>query len=149
MFGALAPALYVGAVEIGEELSVAHMDTMAFFGDVQYLRKWPGIPFGDEEGEIISAVLGEEHWAALLAHHGLIVGGVSIEQATYRAWFFEHAAQMQLRAMAAVGGDMNRIQKTEPKLSERARDWRVSEGPVKAHFNGWATIVVQQQGQPW
>ena len=133
---------------LGEELLVAHMDTMAFYEEVQYLRSWPGIPFGDEEGELISAALGEHYWAALLSHHGLSVGGRSIEEATYRAWFFEHAATMQLRAMQAVGGDMTRLQKTDRELSVRARDWRKSEGPVKAHFNGWSSIVIKE-GTPW
>ena len=67
---------------LGQELLVSHMDTMVLYEDVQYLRTWPGIPFGDEEGDFISAGLGETHWAALLAHHGLFVGGRSIEEAT-------------------------------------------------------------------
>ena len=67
---------------LSEELLVAHMDTMAFYENVQYLRTCPCIPFGDEEDDFISAGLRETHWAALLAHHGLIVGGRSIEGAT-------------------------------------------------------------------
>jgi len=134
--------------QVGEELLVSHMDVMAFYEDVQYLPDWPGIPFGDEEGEIISGVLGN-HWAALLAHHGLMVGGRTIEEATYRAYFFERAAKMTLDAMAAVGGDMSRLKKTKRDLSVKARDWRISEGPVKAHWNGWAKIVIQEQGTPF
>jgi len=134
---------------IGEELLVSHMDVMAFYDDVQYLANWPGIPFGDEEGDIISGVLSPSYWAALLAHHGLIVAGTSIEEAVYRAYFFEKAARMQLDAMAAVGGDVHRIKQTDPALSAKARDWRISEGPVKAHWNGWAQIVVQEQGTPF
>ena len=55
----------------------------------------PGVPFGDEEGELISGVLAPDHKAALLAHHGLITCGGSIEEATYRAWFFERARQLK------------------------------------------------------
>ena len=103
-----------------------------------------GIPFGDEEGDIISGVLSDNYWSALLSHHGLIVGGRSIEEATYRAYFFERAAKMQLDALSAVGGDIQRLKKTNVELSEKARDWRISEGPVKAHFNGWAQIVLKE-----
>jgi len=130
---------------IGEELVVEQMDLMAFYDDVQYLADWPGIPFGDEEGDIISAVLAPNHWAALLAHHGLIVAGKSIEEAVYRAFFFERAARMQLDAMAAVGGDVQRLKRTDPDRARKARDWRISEGPVRAHWNGWAQILLHDE----
>ena len=129
---------------IGEKLFISHMDTMAFYEDVQYLDEWPGIPFGDEEGDIISGILSDKYWSALLSHHGLIVGGRSIEEATYRAYFFERAAKMQLDALAAVGGDVERLKKTNPDLSRKARDWRIHQGPVNAHFNGWAQIVLKE-----
>ena len=127
---------------IGLPLFIGHMDTMCFYEDVQYLKEWPGIPFGDEEGEIISGVL-KDKWSALLGHHGLIVGGRNIEEATYRAYFFEKAAEMQLQALQAVGGDVGRLQKVDPELARKARDWRMSDGPTKAHFNNWANIVLQ------
>jgi len=130
---------------IGEELFISHMDVMAFYEDVQYLANWPGIPFGDEEGDLISGVLAPSYWSALLAHHGLIVGGRSVEEAVYRAYFFERAARMQLDAMAAVGGDMDRLKRTRPELSRKARDWRISEGPVRAHWNGWAQLIAQDE----
>jgi len=126
---------------IGQELVIAHMDTMALL-DVQYLSFWPGIPFGDEEGDIISAVLSGNYSEALLAHHGLIVGAASIEEATYRAWFFERAADMQLTAMAAVGGNMSRLAKVDLKTAQRARDWRGEKGPVNSHFKAWAHIAL-------
>ena len=126
---------------IGEPLIISHMDVMALL-DVQYLSIWPGIPFGDDEGEIISAVLGGEYRSALLAHHGLIVGGSSIEEATYRAYFFERAAGMQLAAMAAVGGDVSRLRKVNATKAEQAKKWRASKGPMKAHFNAWANIAL-------
>jgi len=128
----------------GHKLFISHMDTMAFYDDVQYLSSWPGIPFGDEEGEIISGILSDNYWSALLSHHGLIVGGRTIEEATYRAYFFERAAKMQLDALAAVGGDVDKLRRTNPDLSKKARDWRISEGPVRAHFNGWAGIVLKE-----
>eukprot|EP00483_Globobulimina_turgida_P004712 UN04721 len=128
----------------GMKLFISHMDTMALYDDVQYLPNWPGIPFGDEEGDIISGVLSDNYWSALLAHHGLIVGGKSIEEATYRAYFFEKAAKMQITALAAVGGDISKLPKTNPGLSIKARDWRISQGPVNAHFNGWAQIILKQ-----
>ena len=120
------------------------MDVMAFYDDVQLLKEWPGIPFGDEEGKIISSVLAPNHHAALLAHHGLIVtgsGDAAIEQATYRAWFFEYAARMQLDALSANGGrDVTHVR---ADIAKKARDWRINDGPVRAHFNAWARKVLR------
>jgi L-fuculose-phosphate aldolase len=129
----------------GVPLHVAHMDVMAFYEDVNYLPKWPGVPFGDEEGEIIVKVLGDRN-AALLAHHGLIVGGRTIEEATYRAYFFERAAALQLAAMAAVGGDVSKLPRVDPALGITARNWRISPGPVNAHFHAWAREALRRDG---
>jgi len=125
----------------GHPLHIGHMDTMCFFEDVQHLPTWPGIPFGDEEGELIASVL-KDKWSALLAHHGLIVGGENIEEAVYRAYFFERAAAMQLKALAAVGGDIEKLPKVDVELARKARDWRISEAPVKAHWNNWAQQIL-------
>jgi len=35
------------------------MDTCVLYDQCAFLKKWPGIPVGNEEGEIISAALGE------------------------------------------------------------------------------------------
>merc|ERR1712228_1013261 len=126
---------------IGKPLRIAHMDMMCFYDDVQYLDNWPGIPFGDEEGEIISGVL-QDKWSALLAHHGLIVGGETIEQTTYRAYFFEKAAELYLDALSVVGGDESKLPKVDKSLAIKARDWRISDAPTKAHFNCWSEIIL-------
>merc|ERR1719499_3011508 len=99
---------------------------MALYEEVQYLDEWPGVPFGDSEGDLISGLLGEKHWSGLLANHGLIVGGKTIEEACYRAYFFERTAQAQLLAMSANNG---KLQPVKAELGEQARDWRMSEGP--------------------
>jgi L-fuculose-phosphate aldolase len=57
------------------------------------------VPFGDEEGEIISKALGQKH-APLLAHHGQLVTCGTVEEAAVLAVFMERAAKMQLRARA-------------------------------------------------
>eukprot|EP00933_Yihiella_yeosuensis_P044167 TRINITY_DN3925_c0_g1_i3.p1 TRINITY_DN3925_c0_g1~~TRINITY_DN3925_c0_g1_i3.p1 ORF type:complete len:523 (+),score=112.32 TRINITY_DN3925_c0_g1_i3:3-1571(+) len=124
--------------QTGEPLRIAHMDTMALFEDVAHLKAWPGVPFGDEEGEIISGAIGSEGWSALLAHHGLFVGGRTIEEATYRAWFLEYAAQLQLLAGGkATGPEVNELN------ARRAGKWRISPGPVEAHFNNWANLALR------
>jgi len=126
----------------GQKLMPQHMDFMCFYDEVQFLEEWPGVPFGDEEGDIISGVLGESHWSALLANHGLITTGRTIEEATFRAFFFERAAEAQLLAMAASKD--GKLKEVKRELGIQARDWRISEGPVMAHFRYWSRLVLQE-----
>ncbi len=98
-------------------LQVSHMDTCILYEDVAFVPKWPGVPVGNDEGELISAALGTKR-ALLLAHHGLLVAGRTVEEACIIALAFERAAKMQLAAMAAGA-----IQPIGSKLAREARDW--------------------------
>src|SRR5690606_3318635 len=61
-------------------LYIGHMVSCVLYGQVSFLKKWPGIPVGNEEGEIIATALGDKN-AIMLAHHGLLVAGTSVEEA--------------------------------------------------------------------
>lgn len=98
-------------------LEIAHMDTCVLYDQVAFLKQWPGIPVGNEEGEIISAALGDKK-ALLLAHHGLLVTGSSVEEACVLGVMFERAARLQLLARAA-----GEIQPIPPELGEEAQRW--------------------------
>ena len=98
-------------------LELAHMDTCVLYGQVAFLKKWPGIPVGNEEGEIIAQALGEKK-AILLAHHGLLVAGGSVEEACVLGVMFERAARLQLLARSA--GD---IQPVPAELGAEAQRW--------------------------
>jgi len=129
---------YVMALSLlGVPLAVQHMDVMCFYDDCAFLPDWPGVPFGDEEGELLSAAIGDRR-AALLAHHGMLTVGKSVEEATYLATFMESAARMQMRAMSA-----GTIQQVKPSLGKEAHDWRLSDGPVNAHYAYWARRAIR------
>ncbi|CAE7835041.1 unnamed protein product, partial [Symbiodinium microadriaticum] len=113
---------------------------------VAHIPDWPGVPFGDEEGEFIQAALGMDNWGLLAAHHGMMVGERTIEEAAYRAVFFEIAAEMQIKAMSAMNGDLAALPQVDRITAERAREWRISPGPVKAHFNSWARQALRKHG---
>jgi L-fuculose-phosphate aldolase len=98
-------------------LVVSHMDTCPLFDDCAFLKDWPGIPVGNEEGEIISAAIGDKR-ALLLSHHGQLVVGTTVEEACVLAILFERAAKMQLLALAS--GDIKSIPQ---KLGSEAHDW--------------------------
>ena len=125
---------------LGEELAVAHMDTTMFFEDCAYLREWPGVPFGDEEGEIISRALGEKR-AILLAHHGQLVACPSIEQAAVLAVFMERAARMQIRARS-----IGPIKPIRSELAREARQYRLKAKAMEATFNYFARQILRDEG---
>ncbi len=87
-------------------LAISHMDLCPLFDDCAFLKEWPGVPVGNEEGEIIAKAIGDKR-AILLSHHGLLIAGGSIEEACVLALLFERAAKMQLLAMGA--GDIRPI----------------------------------------
>jgi L-fuculose-phosphate aldolase len=115
-------------------LKTIHMDSAMLHGTA-HLPEWPGVPVADEEGRIISGALGEAK-TILLANHGLLAAGASIEEAAYLAVFFERAARMQLAAMAAGG-----CREVDPRLAEEARAFLLQRSIVRATFAYWARRI--------
>ena len=111
-------------------LRTIHMDTAMLHGTA-HLPEWPGVPVADDEGRIISTALGGAK-TILLANHGLLAAGSTVEEATYLAIFFERAARMQLRAMAAGG-----FREVKPQLAEEARDFLLQPSIVRGTFAYW------------
>lgn len=111
-------AVHTSALSMLEiPLQVSHMDNCVLYDDVAFLPKWPGVPVGNEEGELIAEAIGSKR-ALLLAHHGLLVACSSIEESCMLAIAFERAARMQLLAMSA-----GEIKPILPELAREAHDW--------------------------
>jgi L-fuculose-phosphate aldolase len=115
----------------GQPLKTIHMDSAMLHG-CAHLPEWPGVPVADDEGRIISAALGDAK-TILLANHGLLATGTYLEEAAYLAVFFERAARMQLRAMAAGG-----FKEVKPDLAAEARDFLLQPSIVRGTFAYWA-----------
>lgn len=115
----------------GQPLKTIHMDSAMLHGTA-HLAEWPGVPVADDEGRIISGALGSAK-TILLANHGLLAAGASIEEATYLAVFMERAARMQVRAMAAGG-----YKEVNPDLAEEARAFLLQPSIVRGTFAYWA-----------
>jgi L-fuculose-phosphate aldolase len=113
---------------IGQPLIVAHMDMCMFEDQCAYLPDWPGLPIGDEEGRVISEALGDKK-TILLANHGLIAAGETIEEAAYLAVFFERAAALQLMASAA-----GTVHPVDPGKAREARDFLLKPKIVEMTF---------------
>jgi L-fuculose-phosphate aldolase len=115
----------------GAPLKIAHMDASMLHGTA-HLPEWPGVPVADDEGRIISGALGEAK-TILLANHGLLAAGSSIEEATYLAVFMERACRMQLLAAAAGG-----VREVKPELALEAKAFLLQPAIVRGTFAYWA-----------
>ncbi|CAJ1587502.1 aldolase [[Mycobacterium] wendilense] len=119
-------------------LMVSQMDIAPLYDDCAFLADWPGVPVGNEEGEIISAALGDKK-AILLAHHGHVVAGASIEEACSLAMLIERGAKLQLAAMAA-----GTIAELPDRLAREAHDWTLKPKRSQANFAYYARRALAQ-----
>ncbi len=118
-------------VASAQPLVVAQMDMTPFHNDCAFLKEWPGVPIADQEGEIISHALGEKR-SILLAHHGQLVVGNCVEEATYLAVYLERAARTQVRA-AGFGT----LKPLPDHLAQEAHDYLLKPSIVSGTFDYW------------
>ncbi|MDB2387135.1 aldolase, partial [Shewanella sp.] len=120
---------YIAALSMLEvPLIISQMDTCALYNDCSFVKHWPGVPVGNEEGILISEALGDNR-AIFLAHHGQLVTGKTIEEACNLAILIERAAKLQLLAMSA--GD---IKPLPAQLAQEAHDWVSTDKRNKVNF---------------
>lgn len=125
----------------GQPLKTIHMDSAMLHGTA-HLAQWPGVPVADDEGRIISSALSSSK-SILLANHGLLTAGNSVEEAAYLAVFMERAARMQLRAMAAGG-----FREVDPRLAAEAREFLLQPSIVGATFGYWLRKAGASRASP-
>lgn len=136
--------LHTAALSMLERpLEVAHMDACILYDDVAFLGRWPGIPVGNSEGEIIASALGNKR-AILLAHHGLLVACATVEEACVLAIQFERAAKLQLLACAA-----GPIAPIDRALAREAHDWILQEKRSQATFHYFARRALKEAAEPF
>lgn len=124
----------------GRPLVVAHMDATPFFDNCGYLREWPGLPIADSEGAIISEALGARK-ALLLANHGLLTAGASLEEAAVLALWLEQCAEAQLRATA-----LGPLHPVRPELARESRDFLLKPEIIGLSFQYFARAVLRGAG---
>jgi L-fuculose-phosphate aldolase len=99
------------------------------------------LPTADREGELIAEGLGRKH-AMLLAHHGLLTAGRSVQEAAFLAVFMERMARQQLDA-AKVGG----ARPIDAGEARRARDFLRSDRIMNITFDAWARRAERRRGR--
>jgi ribulose-5-phosphate 4-epimerase/fuculose-1-phosphate aldolase len=100
-------------------------DACAFYGDHAVFDDFTGVVLELDEGKRIAHALGDRK-AAILANHGLLTVGQSVDEA---AWWFitmERSCQVQLAAEAAgtpVPIDHDQAVKTRAQVGHRRSGW--------------------------
>ena len=123
-----------------QPLIVAHMDATPLFEDTAFLGQWPGLPTADREGEIIAGALQGRH-ALLLAHHGLLTAGRTVQEAAFLAVFMERMARQQIDA-AKVGG----AKPIDADEARRARDFLRTDRIMNITFDAWVRKTERRRG---
>ncbi|CAJ0554944.1 Ff.00g134570.m01.CDS01 [Fusarium sp. VM40] len=114
-----------------EPLIIAQMDMTPFFNDCAFLGEWPGVPIADQEGVIITEALGDKY-SILLANHGMLTAGRSIQEATYLAVYLERAARIQVQAR--VFGPLKPV---DEELAREAGSYLRRPRIMNATFEYW------------
>ncbi len=129
----------VALAQIGEPLRILH-NAAAIFSD--------GVPLYERAGLIRSRQLGDEvatrlgtSRAMLLRGHGANVVDASVHSATVGACLLEEAADLQLKALAAVGGHVLALRTFTPEEARRVREEFDATGPMTRAWHYYAALA--------
>ncbi|KAH7160393.1 class II aldolase/adducin domain protein [Dactylonectria estremocensis] len=99
---------------LGRPLDIITQDSCAFYSDLAFYDSFGGVVLGEDEGRHIAAGLGKKK-AAILANHGLLTTGQSIEAAVFWFMSLETCCRVQLLADAAAAGRGGEVVKIADK----------------------------------
>jgi ribulose-5-phosphate 4-epimerase/fuculose-1-phosphate aldolase len=114
------PPACVCLTQIGQPHRIVHNQGGAFVdGVAEYERV--GLIRTRELGDELAQRMGA-HVAVMMRGHGITTAAADVRTATMAACFLEESAALQLRMLAAAGGDASRIRAYSPEEAERLRD---------------------------
>ena len=114
-----APAC-VCLTQVGEPHRVVHNQGGIFAAGVpEYSRV--GLVRSRELGELLAKVLDAGN-AVMMRGHGITTAFADVRTATVAACYLEESASLQLRMLAAVGGDASRLRVYTREEAEQLRD---------------------------
>ena len=114
------PPACVCLTQIGQPHRIVHNQGGAFVdGVAEYDRI--GLIRTRELGDAVAQRLGNRV-AVMMRGHGITTAAADVRTATMAACFLEESAALQLRMLAAAGGDATRMRAYSPDEAERLRD---------------------------
>ncbi len=134
------PPACVCLTQIGQPHRIVHNQGGAFCSGVaEYDRV--GLIRTRELGDQLAASLGDSA-AVLMRGHGITTVAADVRTATVAACFLEESAELQLRMLAATGGDATRIRVFTREEAERVSD-QLSPGIVDRAWEYYAAITAR------
>ena len=106
------PPACVCLTQIGEPHRVVHNQGAIFAGGVPEYSK-VGLIRTRELGDLLARVIGRGH-SAMMRGHGITTAFADVRTATVAACYLEESAALQLRMLAAAGGDAARLRVFSP-----------------------------------
>ena len=114
------PPACVCLTQIGQPHRIVHNQGGAFAGGVAEFERI-GLIRTRESGDLLAQRLGSGI-AVMMRGHGITTAHADVRTATIAACFLEESAALQLRMLAAAGGDPGRIRAYTAEEAERVRD---------------------------
>jgi ribulose-5-phosphate 4-epimerase/fuculose-1-phosphate aldolase len=125
--------------QIGQTVQVMHNTASAFSDGIPVFER-PGLIRSTELGDQVAATLGSKR-AMLLRGHGANVADRDVRRTVVLACILEEAADYQLRALAAVGGDASRISWFNPDELARVREQTDAPSPMARGWDYYVALV--------
>jgi ribulose-5-phosphate 4-epimerase/fuculose-1-phosphate aldolase len=132
------PPACVCLTQIGQRHKIVHNQGGAFAGGVaEYERV--GLIRSRELGDLLAQTLGGGV-AVMMRGHGITTAAADVRTATVAACFLEESADLQLRMLAAAGGDPGPIRAFSPEEAERVSD-QLSASIVERAWEYFAAVA--------
>jgi ribulose-5-phosphate 4-epimerase/fuculose-1-phosphate aldolase len=128
--------------QIGQPLRILH-NSASIFSDGVPLFERAGLIRSRELGDQVATTLGPRR-AMLLRGHGANLAEPDVRRAAIAAIFLEEAAELQLRALAAVGGRSEALRDYSPEETAHLREQLDAPGPMN---RAWEYYVALAEGR--
>jgi len=134
------PGACVCLTQIGEPHRVVHNQGGIFAGGVpEYSRV--GLIRTRELGDLLAAALGVSS-AVMMRGHGISTAYPDVRAATVAACYLEESAALQLRMLAAAGGDARRLRAYTREEAESLSD-QMAGNVAKRAWEYYAAVAVE------
>src|SRR5258707_8504569 len=132
------PAACVCLTQVGQPHRVVHNQGGIFAGGVpEYSRI--GLIRSRELGELLAQTLGAGN-AVMMRGHGITMAFADVRAATVAACYLEESAALQLRMLAAAGGDAAKIRAFSREEAEGLRD-QITGNVAKRAWEYFAAVA--------
>jgi ribulose-5-phosphate 4-epimerase/fuculose-1-phosphate aldolase len=125
--------------QLGQTVRPLHNSAAGFEAGVPVYER-AGLIRSRELGDQVAATLGGCR-AMLLRGHGSNLADVDVRRAAVLACFLEEAAELQLRALAAAGGDASRVGSFNAEELARVREQIDTPGPMGRAWEYYVALV--------